>query len=451
MGRHQLVHLLAEQDLALRGQALESRGHVEGVARGERRAPRATADEHLTRFDPELHADRDPELELELGAQLSPRVAQVDRRAHRAQRVVLVDLLLPEHADDRVPDEALDPAAVALDDRLAARRVAVEEHVHRLRVEPLGETGRAHEVGEDDADELAGWLLPRRFLHHRLHGRLARRLVRHGHGQREGGILGEDRALELAQPLAGLDAELLHERRSRVLVGLQRVRLALAAVEGEHQLGAQALAKGVLGDQRLELSHDLEMAAELELCLDQPLDRRHAQVLEAIDLGPGEGLVCEPGKRLAAPECERLFERLGRGGGIARGELRTPLTEQPLEAASVDSLRVDPQLVAVLARHEQLRVPALARERPAQAMDVHLDRFRCGRGRALAPELVDQAVGAERLVRVHEQQSEQGALLAAAERNLTPLVRGFKRTEDAEVHCGGRAERRALPRYRSGL
>ena len=71
--------------------------------------------------------------------------------------------------------------------------------------------------------------------------------------QRQRRILREHRALELAQPLARLDAELLDERAPRVLVGLQRVGLAVGAVEREHQLGAQPLAVRVLGDQRLEL------------------------------------------------------------------------------------------------------------------------------------------------------------------------------------------------------
>ena len=99
---------------------------------------------------------------------------------------------------------------------------------------------------------------------------------------------------ELAKRPAGLDAELVDEDASRVLVGLERVRLPPAAVEGEHQLAAQALAQGVLADQRLELADELGMGAKRKLGLNPLLKRRDAQLVEpAGDLALGEPLVDE--------------------------------------------------------------------------------------------------------------------------------------------------------------
>ena len=69
-------------------------------------------------------------------------------------------------------------------------------------------------------------------------------------GEVEPRILGQDRALELAQPLARLDAQLVGQRAAGVAVGLQRVGLPVGAVQREHQLRPQPLAVGVLGDQR---------------------------------------------------------------------------------------------------------------------------------------------------------------------------------------------------------
>ena len=89
---------VAEQDLARGRRALEARRDVERAARRERRAPRAGADEHLARLDAEPHAEPDVPFALERGA----RLAQVERGADRAQRVVLVHPLLAEHAHDRV-------------------------------------------------------------------------------------------------------------------------------------------------------------------------------------------------------------------------------------------------------------------------------------------------------------------------------------------------------------
>ena len=58
----------------------------------------------------------------------------------------------------------------------------------------------------------------------------------------------------------------------RVLVGLQRVRLPVAAVQREHQLRAQPLSIRMLDDQRLERSDDLGVAAEGEVRIEAVLD-----------------------------------------------------------------------------------------------------------------------------------------------------------------------------------
>jgi hypothetical protein len=185
---------------------------------------------------------------------------------------------------------------VALDHTRAGVRVAVEQAVHRLGIEPLAQLGGAGDVRDDDAHQPAGRL-------GRDRGRGGRRL---GDGGGEGGILREDRPFELAQPVARLDAQLLDELPAGVLVDLQRVGLPVAAVQREHELRAQALAVRVGGDQRLQLADDLRVPAELELRLDELLERGHAQVVQARDLALREGLVGEVVERAAAPEGERL-------------------------------------------------------------------------------------------------------------------------------------------------
>ena len=64
----------------------------------------------------------------------------------------------------------------------------------------------------------------------------------------ERGLLLEDRALEASELEARLEPELLHERATRVAIRGERLRLPPRAVQREHQLGAQALPKRVLGD-----------------------------------------------------------------------------------------------------------------------------------------------------------------------------------------------------------
>ncbi len=321
-----------------------------------------------------------------------------------------------------------------LDRRAARLAVAVEQLVHRLRVEPLGEGVGPGDVGDDDAHQAA-----RAGLRGVRGGGRGGRRDRLGRRRGELRRLGEDRPLELAQPLPRLDAELLDQAAARVLVGLQRVRLAIAAVQREHELPAQALAVRVRGDQRLELADHLRVAPQRELGLDQQLVRSHPLVLQARDLALGEGLVGEVVERRAAPERERRFQRRDRPLGAAGGELAPPLRQPVLEPVRVEPLGLDPQLIAVLARDHHV-----ARERLAQPRDADLERLRrAGRAR-VAPQLVDQPVAAERLVRVEQQEREERALAVPAERDRTTSVGGLERAEDAEVHgCTGRGGREA--------
>ena len=70
------------------------------------------------------------------------------------QRVVLVHVGQPEHRHHGVADELLGPAAQRL--QLAGRGVeeAAEHVAGALRVQPLGQAGRVHQVGEQDRDHL---------------------------------------------------------------------------------------------------------------------------------------------------------------------------------------------------------------------------------------------------------------------------------------------------------
>ena len=96
----------------------------------------------------------------------------------------------------------------------------------------------------------------------------------------EGGVLGEDLLLEAAQLGPGLDPDLLAERPVGLAVGLQRLGLAPGAIEGEHALGVEALAQGLLRDQRLELGEHLVVAPGGELGVDRQLQRLQMKFLE---------------------------------------------------------------------------------------------------------------------------------------------------------------------------
>ena len=91
----------------------------------------------------------------EVGVQLSKRVLDLGRRADGAERVVLANGGHPEHGHDRVADELLHRAAVALERGLDGLEVPPHDVAKELRVEALAEGRRAGDVGEQDRDDLA--------------------------------------------------------------------------------------------------------------------------------------------------------------------------------------------------------------------------------------------------------------------------------------------------------
>jgi hypothetical protein len=233
--------------------------------------------------------------------------------------------------------------------------------------------------------------------------------------------LGEDRSLELAQALAWLDAKLIDELAPGVLVGLQRVGLPVAAIQREHQLGAQPFPVGLLGDQRLERSHNLGLETQGELRLDELLERSDSQVLQASDLGLREVLAGELSQRRTAPHRQHRLQHRDSALGSPCAQLVAAFGYKLFKAASVDAVAVRSELIAALAGHHRAGRTVLWRsvERLAQTRDVYLQSLGRGRWRELTPQLVYQAICAQRLVGVQHQQREQRSLLRARERDST--------------------------------
>ena len=89
-----------------------------------------------------------------LDAELRERLPHLHRRAAGAEGVVLVYGRHAEDGHDRVADELLDRAAVALDDRLHALEVPSEQRLHRLGISRLAERRRSDDVAEEHGDDL---------------------------------------------------------------------------------------------------------------------------------------------------------------------------------------------------------------------------------------------------------------------------------------------------------
>ena len=125
----------------------------------------------------------------------------------------------------------------------------------------------------------------------------------------------EDGSLEALELIIRLEPELLVQQPPARAVDLERVCLAAAAIEGQHQLAAQTLAQRMLGDAGLELRDDRAMASELEHRLESPLDGLEAKLLEAPDLALGEVRKRKIGEGRPTPDGQCPLERTSADSG----------------------------------------------------------------------------------------------------------------------------------------
>ena len=225
----------------------------------------------------------------------------------------------------------------------------------------------------------------------------------------EGRVLGQDLLLQALQLGPGLDPDLLGERPVGLAVGIERLRLAPVAIEGEHALRVRALSQRLVGDQRLEPDDRLGVAPRRELGVDRQLRGPHVKLLQPADLWAGKRLGGDVGERGAAPELER-----GGGQAVRPGarRLASGLLDQLLEAQGVDGARGQAQLVAATAG-EDLRLGAALAEHLAQPRDVDVEVLGGARGEVIPPQPVGQLIAAEGRVGVKREHRNDAALLAS--------------------------------------
>ena len=235
----------------------------------------------------------------------------------------------------------------------------------------------------------------------------------------ERGILAQDRLLEIAELGPRLDPDRVDEGGARRAVGVERVRLPAAAVEGQHPLCVKPLRQRLLRDQQLELPDHLAVPAVRQVAVDGQLDRPQAKLLEPPDLGVRERLLGDVQERRAAPQRECL----------ARHSRRDQLLESP----RVEPLGPEVQLVATAARDDR-RAVAGAGQRLAQLRHEQLDHLRRGGRWLFAPQPLDEPVRGHGCTLVERQQREQRARLASADRNPPAADADLDGSQDAYLH-----------------
>jgi len=216
----------------------------------------------------------------------------------------------------------------------------------------------------------------------------------------------------------GLDADLLDERGACAAVRGKGVRLAAGAVQGEHALGVQALAQGMLGDELVDSRQHLAVAPGRELLVDRRLERAGAQLLQPPDLGGRERLAPEVRQRVVVPQGERL--------------VRLPFVHEPLEADGVDAIVRELERVAATVGGDR---GAVALDRPPQVGDVELHHLRRARRWMLAPQPLGELVDRHRVPRPDREHRQHGALFGRAERQRASVEVSLDGPEETEVHA----------------
>ena len=189
----------------------------------------------------------------------------------------------------------------------------------------------------------------------------------------------------------------------RTAIRRQRIRLAPRVIQGEHQLAPQSLAQRVLTNQRLELARHLGVPGACKVGIDTIFEAGEAQVLEPRDLRLGESLVADVRERRAAPERERLSQRLRRLLLLALSELFAPSLQAFFEAVGVERSRRQTQGISARFGDHDVRP-----HRSAQPRGDDLDRVLCVPRAGSLPQLVHDPVEADDRAAAHQQERQKG-------------------------------------------
>ena len=234
------------------------------------------------------------------------------------------------------------------------------------------------------------------------------------HAAADGAVEGQEVAVRPAEALAGIGAEPLEQVLPVGLVALERRPGPAHHGLAPQQVGEQRLVVGARGMGGLQRRQRLGMRAGAAGRLRQD----HAGGGEiagrrAADLGQRIGLVLarcgqpvRQRQRLAGQRGRAVGVVVERGGGVAheRGE-----------PDAVDLGRVDPEPVADGVAHDR---PGA--ERGPRARDQHLQALRRVRRRLLAPDQVDQPLGAHRPPAGRRQRRQQRLRTLPRDRGSPP-------------------------------
>ena len=143
----------------------------------------------------------------------------------------------------------------------------------------------------------------RRIVGHRWHHSWQGDRSRHA-------IPGQDRLVQRPQGWARLDTQLLDQHLAALAEDGNRLGLAVAAEERQHQLAAKWLSGRVPTDQARELRHQLIVAAAPQIHVNPVLQDGQVQLVEPGRLA-GEQVAGDAGQGRTTPQRQRRAQHLG--------------------------------------------------------------------------------------------------------------------------------------------
>ena len=181
--------------------------------------------------------------------------------------------------------------------------------------------------------------------------------------------------------------------------------------------------------QRLQSARELTVASQSQVGSGPGFDRHQGQLVQMRPFGIKKARIGELGQRLTAPQAEGLAQRGRRRRQLAVSGQPLSLRDQLLEADDVDLAGSGGQGIAGFGGKDRRRA-----EGTAQLADLCLQGIGGVRRLPVAPQQVDQPVGANRLTPLQRQQGQQGPLLGAADRHQHATIQRFELAEQPDLH-----------------
>jgi hypothetical protein len=217
----------------------------------------------------------------------------------------------------------------------------------------------------------------------------------------------------------------LAERGAGALIGAERLGLLAAPVQRQHEEGPTALAERLLRHQVVEKCQPLAVPAAGQLGLGQLLGDAPTLLLQPCCLPSPRLPRAEVDECLAPPESERGCQRVRRRFPLAVLCRRPTLGDEALEATAVHCVG---SVQHVPGGSGLDRVWAQHLAQPQHEVLDHL----CVRPRwIIAPDRVDEPIGADDLAFPGREQREHGSLVAPRDRQCAVRTGDLERSENS--------------------